>query len=101
MAEASGTLAGMIEEVADKTNWKMRRRYLIAVTAFCMVAIAGAMFGPVQATIGEAVVAWGFMLLASNTAVYVFGAAWDHANIRSTIAQFGRSSSPTSQTTGS
>lgn len=61
----------------DQQNWKYRRRYLIAVTAFVMGLMLWAALGIPGAEIAETIISNGYYVLASFTAIYVFGAAWE------------------------
>lgn len=85
----------MINTDADKHNWKFRRRYLIAVTAFIMLLMAWAALGKSGESLGEVILTNGMWVLVGFTGTYVFGATWDHANQR----KFGRTNEPGTTTT--
>lgn len=79
-----------LQDWMNPKNWSNRRRYLWAVTLFVMSTVVGAIVGTkfgVPATVAETVVVWGLMALMTFVATYVFGATWDHANIRSAITR--------------
>jgi len=67
----------MTTATIDQQNWKYRRRYLVAVTAFVMGLMLWAAFGVPDKEIAETIITNGYYVLASFTAIYVFGAAWE------------------------
>lgn len=67
----------MADAHIDQQNWKYRRRYLIAVTAFVMGLMLWATVMLPGAEIAETIISNGYYVLASFTAIYVFGAAWE------------------------
>lgn len=62
--------------------WHQRRRYMCAVTAFCMGMIAWATQTGGDSVVLQTVVLGGFTLIGAITGCYVFGAAWDDKNAR-------------------
>lgn len=66
-----------MDATIDQQNWKYRRRYLIAVTAFVMGLMIWATMVITKEELAEVIVSNGYYVLASFTAIYVFGAAWE------------------------
>lgn len=66
----------------DKHNWKFRRRYLMVVTGFTMGLMGYSVIFRADNVVSETVVSMGFVGLIGYVGSYVFGAVWDHNNIR-------------------
>lgn len=63
-------------------SWKVRRRFMFAVSGFCVLVVAGTLLsGRADAVAGTAIT-MSFTTLASIVASYVFGAVWDDHNAR-------------------
>lgn len=63
-------------------NWKYRRRYLIVVTGFTMLLMGFSVVYRPEHAVSETVVSMGFIGLMGYVGTYVFGAVWDHMNMR-------------------
>lgn len=71
-----------MDNSTDNRNWKFRRRYLIVVTGFTMALMGYSVIFRPEFTVSETVVSMGFVGLIGYVGSYVFGAVWDHNNIR-------------------
>jgi len=71
-----------MDNTTDHHNWKFRRRYLMVVTAFTMALMGYSVVFRAENTVSETVVSMGFVGLIGYVGSYVFGAVWDHNNIR-------------------
>lgn len=78
----------------NQYSWARRRRYLCAVTAFCMAVIAYVLWTKTDTRVAETAVSMAFLCLIGMVASYVFGAAWQdvsHMRINAGTSQFGAS----------
>lgn len=60
-----------------KHSWRLRRRFMFAVAAFCMASISVALVFRADAPVSPSVVSFGFGTLTGIVGSYVFGAVWD------------------------
>jgi hypothetical protein len=61
-------------------SWTIRRRYMFALTAFCMAVILLALLVKPDAGVSATVVSFAFGTLTGTLGTYVFGAVWDDKN---------------------
>jgi hypothetical protein len=71
-----------MDKAFDHRNWRFRRRYLVVVTAFTMALMGFSVVYRADQVVSETVVSMGFVGLIGYVGSYVFGAVWDHNNIR-------------------
>ncbi len=64
-------------------SWKIRRRFMFVIAAFCMAAISYVLWRNMQGSVAETTITMSFLALISITGSYVFGATWDDNNARS------------------
>ena len=80
MLSADSEQDGRRSLMAHTTNsdpWRFRRRFMLAVCAFCMWIVTYIIVFDKTGGAAETAVSMGFMTLASSLAAYVFGAAWE------------------------
>lgn len=85
----AGQLLSVQEAVTAGGNsdpWKFRRRFMFAITAFCMAVIVLCIFYA-KDQLGEIIVGSSFATLTSIFGFYVGGAVWDDNSIRKNQAQ--------------
>lgn len=56
--------------------WNKRVRFMYAVNAFCMVAIAWVLYFELETAAADTAVTMGFLGLITTTGSFVFGATW-------------------------
>lgn len=66
--------------MTNKPCWKNRRRFMIAITIFCMGTISIVLIKDMQSSVAEAAVTMAFAIIGSTIASYVFGAVWEDTN---------------------
>ena len=75
-------------EIIKKPSWKIRRRLVNGILAFCgaeILLVTIAMFGwldPAMIALAQTIVLGAFGLAGSTIGSYIFGAAWDDKNHR-------------------
>lgn len=78
--------ATIVSAGANTDAWKYRRRFMLAITAFCMAVIVLCIFYA-KDTLGEIIVGSAFATLTSIFGFYVCGAVWDDSSIRKNNTQ--------------
>lgn len=68
-------------------SWKMRRRFMWAVTLFCMYCITHVMWDGRDTRVNETIVMAAFLCMGGIVGSYVFGAAWQDINFKRTAAK--------------
>ena len=58
-------------------NWVVRRRFMMAVIAFCMCTIAWVLHGDRTDQVAEAALTMSFAIIGTTLSSYVFGAAME------------------------
>lgn len=64
-----------------QSSWRIRRRFMFAVTAFCMWVIAYALWKGLTAGPADTAVTMAFLALIGIIGSYVFGATWEDVSI--------------------
>lgn len=64
-----------------QTSWVLRRRFMFAVSAFCMAVIAYVLGSGLDTGPADTAVTMAFLTLIGCTGSYVFGATWDDHNL--------------------
>lgn len=62
--------------VGASTTWKLRRRFLFAVSAFCAWVIGYVLYRGLDTGPADTAVTMAFLTLIGNVGSYVFGATW-------------------------
>jgi hypothetical protein len=73
-------------------SWTVRRRFMFAVSAFCMCVISWVLWRDMTSSVAEAAVVSSFFVLATIVGSYVFGAAWQDNTAMRVVS--GGSSAP-------
>ncbi|HVL29546.1 MAG TPA: hypothetical protein VM326_02350 [Sphingomicrobium sp.] len=60
-----------------QSSWAVRRKFMFAVSAFCMAAISYCLLRNLDTKVAEAAVTFAFLTLGGIVGSYVFGAAWE------------------------
>lgn len=60
-----------------ETSWRIRRRVMFAVLAFCMGVIAFIAWSGQDSRVAETVVLCAFGLIGLIVSIYVLGATWE------------------------
>lgn len=63
--------------VEPKHSWKIRRRFMFAVTAFCMAVILLALLVKPDTGVAGTAISFAFGTITGIVGSYVFGAVWD------------------------
>lgn len=63
-------------------TWRIRRRLMFLVMAFCVLAITYVLLGGLDTEAAQTAVSMSFVTIMGVTSSYVFGAAWDDINKR-------------------
>lgn len=71
-----------MSESSQPGTWTRRRRFMYAITAFCMVVIGYVLLAGKTGAPAESAVTMSFVVLIGNVGSYVFGATWDDMNAR-------------------
>lgn len=101
-ATSTGSAAVVTAKGENTDSWRYRRRFMLAITAFCMVVIILSLFYGRQ-IVGQIIVTMGFSTLISIFGFYVVGSTWDDHSLRqfqtnlASIAR-GKQQSPTTET---
>ncbi len=66
----------------DQSSWKIRRRFMFSVSAFCAWVIVYCLVQDKTSGVADTAVTMAFMTLISILGAYVFGATWEDASIR-------------------
>lgn len=82
IVETPNTLTALTSSTSNVDAWKFRRRFMFAITAFCMAVIITALLVARVASVAEIAVIMGFGTLTSIFGFYVAGATWDDHSIR-------------------
>lgn len=61
-------------------SWKIRRRFMFVVVAFCMLVILGALFLMPNGSASSTAIIAAFTTISATMGSYVFGATWDDRN---------------------
>lgn len=72
----------------NKSSWRVRRRFMLVISAFCMFIIFYILYKEINTTPAEAAMTMAFMCLISIISSYVFGATWEDITTRKTNADF-------------
>ena len=64
-----------------QSSWRIRRRFMFAVTAFCMWAIAYVLWKGLTTGPADTAVTMAFLTLIGIVGSYVFGATWEDVSI--------------------
>src|ERR1700743_589410 len=78
---STGSAAVSVAPSGSQDNWKYRRRFMIAMTFFCMAVIVACLFYG-RPGIAETVVGSAFGMLVSIFGFYVAGTVWDDRSVR-------------------
>lgn len=63
------------------SSWKIRRRFMFAVAAFCMWTVAYVLYRGLDTSPADTAVTMAFIVLLGIVGSYVFGAAWEDVSI--------------------
>jgi len=61
-------------------NWKIRRRFMFVIIAFCMAVICYCLWHDTNTEVAQSAVSMAFVIIGTTVASYVFGAAWQDIN---------------------
>ena len=64
-----------------QSSWKIRRRFMFAVCAFCCWVIAYILVKGLSTAPADTAMTMAFLTLISIVSSYVFGAAWEDVSI--------------------
>lgn len=82
-----------------QSSWRIRRRFMFAVTAFCMWVIAYVLWKGLTTGPADTAVTMAFLTLIGIVGSYVFGATWEDVSIAKikgpAAASAARSGKPT------
>lgn len=62
-------------------SWKVRRRFMFAVTAFCMACVMYILYKNLESSVAETTITMAFFCLSTIVGSYVFGATWQDINM--------------------
>lgn len=65
----------------DQGSWAIRRRFMFAITAFCMGTVAYSLGAQLQTSVADTAVTFSFLTLIAITGSYVFGAIWEDVSV--------------------
>lgn len=60
-----------------QSSWRIRRRFMFAVSAFCMWAVAYVLWKDLSSGPADTAVTMAFLTLLGIVGSYVFGATWE------------------------
>lgn len=66
------------------SSWKIRRRFMFAITAFCMAVVAYVLYRDLSSGPAETAVNMSFVTLLGIVGSYVFGATWEDISMART-----------------
>lgn len=64
-----------------QSSWRIRRRFMFAVTAFCMWVIAYVLWRGLTTGPADTAVTMAFLTLIGIVGSYVFGATWEDVSL--------------------
>lgn len=65
----------------QSSSWKIRRRFMFVVAAFCMLSVAYVLYRGLDTGPADTAVTMAFIVLLGIVGSYVFGAAWEDVSI--------------------
>lgn len=68
-------------------SWRVRRRFMLAIIAFCMWAVAYVLVEKVDTRAAETAVMSAFLCMIGTMGSYVFGATWQDINTQAVSAR--------------
>jgi hypothetical protein len=77
----------MPDELKDWGSWRLRRRFMFLVSAFCMLVIAYCLYKDLTSAVAEAAVTMAFFSLLGIVGSYVFGATWQDVSTANRLAR--------------
>ena len=63
-----------------QTSWKIRRRVMFVVLAFCMGVVGWITYAAPDSRVAETIVLCAFGLMGLIVSIYVLGATWEDVN---------------------
>lgn len=73
---------GAMADVSPPYSWTRRRRFMYAVVAFCMAAVAWVLGTGAESGPAETAVTMAFVTITGTLGSYVFGSTWEDARRR-------------------
>ncbi|UYA99028.1 hypothetical protein P9A54_gp43 [Xanthomonas phage vB_Xar_IVIA-DoCa10] len=64
-----------------KSSWRVRRRFMFAVSAFCMWVIGYVLYRDLGSSPADTAITMAFLTLISIVGSYVFGATWEDVSL--------------------
>ena len=61
-------------------SWRIRRKFMFAVSLFCVLVISYCLFYNLETRVAETAVTMSFVTLLGIVGSYVFGATWQDIN---------------------
>lgn len=77
-----GVVTATTASTTNTDSWRYRRRFMFAITGFCMGVIVTALLAAPIASVAEIAIMMGFGTLVAIFGFYVAGATWDDHSIR-------------------
>ena len=80
-----------------QSSWRIRRRFMFAVSAFCMWTVAYVLWRDLSSGPADTAVTMSFLTLLGIVGSYVFGATWEDirmTQMRGSSAVASRASKP-------
>lgn len=68
------------ERNPGQSSWRIRRRLMFVVIAFCMACIAWILYKGVDNVVAQTTITMGFGTMSAITGSYVFGAVWEDSH---------------------
>ena len=66
----------MTERKDGPGSWKIRRRFMFAVSIFCVLVISYVLWKQLSGSVADTAITMSFVTLMSTVGSYVFGATW-------------------------
>jgi len=70
-----------LEHTSAPGSWKIRRRFMFVIMAFCMGTIVYCLYAGEDTEVAQTAVSMAFLIIGTTVASYVFGAAWQDINM--------------------
>lgn len=81
----------------EQFSWKLRRRFMFAVSGFCMLVIGYILFRNLDTGPADTAMTMAFFTLGGIVGTYVFGATWEDVATKRILGPKGVKPAPGSQ----
>lgn len=84
----------MAERNPGKSSWRIRRRFMFAVVAFCMATVAYVLIADRTSGPADTAVTMSYLTLLGIVGSYVFGATWEDVSTAKAKLRSGATPAP-------